>query len=1092
MKKTIWKKSRREIRQSLGRYLAILAIIALGVGFFAGLQIARPAMVQTADEYLGQHHFFDFRLLNTYGYTAEDVAAFEGLAQTEAAEGAIFTDALIQGADGTDRVFKLHSITEKVNTLSLTNGRMPENGQECVADSRYFSPEDIGTVLVLSKENNADTLEALRYQSYTIVGLANSPYYLNQQRGSTSLGNGTIAGFIYLPKNAFTSEYDSEIFLTLNAAGAAYSEDYDHTIDAVTPELTALNEERANLRYRTVLSEAQTALDEAQQEYDDAKIDYEAQKAEAEQKLADSLNELQDAEKKISDGENELNTRRQQLDAARGQIDAGTAQLNEQKALFQTQKAQLEAAGLQLDAAEAELNQKKADFSQQEAQARPLLVQKQQQLQLAIQQFDEAIAQAEALGAPTDALQAQKAQAQAGLDTVNGQLSALNAARLQLEEAGTQLAQNRTAFEQQKAQLEAGSQQLQNAEAQLSAAQGELQSGAAQIDEASRQLSSAKQELADGRKAYEEARQEADKKFEEAEQQLADAQRELADGRQKISELEKPDSYTLDRTSNIGYVCFDSDSNIVAGIAKVFPIFFFLVAALVCTTTMTRMIDEQRTLIGTMKALGYKKSAVMGSYLFYAGSAAIAGCIFGFLFGSYIFPATIWKAYGILYQEFAPIKFIFDLPLAVVSLCVSLVCSMGAAWFACYRELADVPANLIRPASPKSGKHIFLERIPFLWRRLSFLHKISIRNILRYKKRLVMMVLGIGGCTALLVTGLGLLDSIQNVVDAQYNEITLYDYAVSFRNEADTASRQEFLNKNSGVIENAAFVHEGSIDLVMPRESKSIRFVVADSKGLSGFIDLHNGRSPVSFPKQGEVILNDKLASLYGLKTGDTVTLRDADLHTLTLTVSGFFNNYVYNYAYISADSCLEQWGFIPEFKTGYLNIKDGVDPHEGAASVMDDGRVSSVTVNADTRDMIDTMMSSLNAVVLLVIFCAGALAFIVLYNLTNINILERVREIATIKVLGFHPIETAGYVFREILALTGIGALLGLGLGKALHAFVMSQIQIDMVSFENRIAPLSYIAAFLCTFLFAGLVCFAMYFRLKKIDMAQSLKSIE
>lgn len=1066
MKKTILKKARREIRQSLGRYLAILAIIALGVGFFAGLQISRPAMVQTADNYLTQHQFFDFRLLNTYGYTEEDVAAFAAIPGAAAAEGAIFTDALIQGTNGTDSVFKLHSITEKVNTLSLTSGRMPQNDQECVVDSRYFTPEAIGTRLILSAGNDQETLDLLRFHSYTIVGLANSPYYLNQQRGSTSLGNGAVAGFAYLPKNAFTAEYFSEIFLTLRTPGAAYSEAYNSRTEAIRPTVEMLNQERADNRYHTVAADAQAELDAARQEYEAAKQDYETQKADAEQKLNDSLAELNNARKKIAEGETQLAQQRQQLDAAREQASLGWTQFNQKKAEFETQKIQL--------------NQQKADFDAQKAAALPQLTQKQLELKASLNQIETALAAIAGMGFTDQeaVLQGQKAQAEAGLTAIEEQLASLAAAQAQLDVAQQQLADAQT--------------QINHAEAQLQAGDSQIQSGAFQIDEATRQLASAKQEVADGQKVYDEAKKEADEKFSKAEAELANAEKELLDGREAILNLKPSDSYTLDRTSNIGYVCFDSDSNIVAGIAKVFPIFFFLVAALVCTTTMTRMIDEQRTLIGTMKALGYKKSAIMSNYLFYAGSAAVIGCSLGFLLGSYLFPSTIWTAYGILYDNFAPITFIFDWSLAAVSITVSLLCSMGAAWLACYRELADVPANLIRPATPKSGKHIFLEHLPFLWRHLSFLHKISIRNILRYKKRLVMMVLGIGGCTALLVTGLGLQDSIQNVVDYQYNEITLYDYAVTFSEPADTAYRQKFLTENQDVIEDAVFLHEGSIDLVTPHESKSIRFVAADTVGLDPFVDLHNGDTKLAFPKNGEVLLNKKLGELYGLNVGDTVTLRDADLHTLTLTVSGFFDNYVYNYAYISAASCASQWGFLPEYKTAYINIAQSAGQHEGAALLMQDKKVTNVTVNADTRDMIDDMMSSLNAVVLLVIFCAGALAFIVLYNLTNINILERVREIATIKVLGFHPIETAGYVFREILALTGLGALVGLGLGKALHVFVMSQIQIDMVSFESIISPLSYMMALICTFLFAGFVCFVMYFRLKKIDMAQSLKSIE
>lgn len=1046
MKKTIWKKTRREIRQSIGRYLAILAIVALGVGFFAGLQISRPSMVKTADHYLAEHHFFDYHLMNTYGYDKDAPADFAALPQVEYAEGSVFTDALISGNDGTDRVFKLHSLPDQVNTISLVAGRMPENNQECLGDSRYFTKENIGTTLTISSENNEDTMDMLAHDTFTIVGLVNSPYYLNHERGSSSLGNGNISGYLYLPKDSFDTDYYSEIFLTLKEKNVAYSEAYTNRIDAELSAIEEANKNSADKRYHNLKQEIDDEIADGEQELADAKEEYQTNKADAEQKLSDAKAELEQSELDISNAEQKILDSETKFTLAQSEISNGLITLNQKKEELETARTQLESGW--------------ADLAVAEATAQPVL----DQLNAAIAATPPELQNTEAF----QALMAQKAQIETPLEA------------------------SRNTLNTAQAQYDAGISAVAAAEAQLNESNTQLISIYAQLQDAKAELATGKQELADGWDEYYSSKAEADSEFADAEIEITDAETELVDAREELKDFQEPSVYTLDRTSNIGYVCFDNDSNIVAGVAKVFPIFFFMVAALVCMTTMTRMIDEQRTLIGAMKALGYGNGAIMGNYLFYAGSAALIGCISGFAIGSYVFPFTIWKAYSILYNNFAPIQIIFDWKLAFISIIVSLLCSIGAAWFACYRELTDVPANLIRPAAPKGGKHILLERIPFIWRRLPFLHKISIRNILRYKKRLFMMILGISGCTALLLTGLGLLDSIQNIVSAQYTEISLYDYTVTFHNELNADERKEFINDSRSVIDSALFAHEGSIDLITEKETKPIRFVVPDAENLDSFVDLHLEDTAVSYPKKGEVILNEQLAKNYGLKIGDTVTLRDSDMHTLTLTLSGVFDNYVYNYAYVSKDSCLEQWGFIPEMKTAYIHIPQGIVPHNGGAVIMQDDKVSNIIVNADMEAMINNMLSSLNSVVLLVICCAGALAFIVLYNLTNINILERIREIATIKVLGFHPAETAGYVFREILALTGIGALIGLGLGKLLHAFVMSQIKIDMVSFDNCILPSSYLFAFFCTFLFAGLVCFAMYFRLKKIDMAQSLKSIE
>jgi putative ABC transport system permease protein len=576
----------------------------------------------------------------------------------------------------------------------------------------------------------------------------------------------------------------------------------------------------------------------------------------------------------------------------------------------------------------------------------------------------------------------------------------------------------------------------------------------------------------------------------DAYEELVDAESQIQDARDEVGSLEKPTVYVLDRTNNVGYACFENDTNIVAGISSVFPVFFFLVAALVCVTTMTRMVDEQRTQIGVLKALGYAKHTIMAKFMFYAGSAALLGSVSGFFLGSYIFPKTIWEAYQIMYG-FSEISFYFSPALFVISVFTYLLCALGSTWLACNRELSEVPAELIRPKSPKNGKRILLERATFFWRRLKFLHKVSIRNVARYKGRMFMMILGIGGCTALLLTGFGIQDSISNVVTYQYEEITVYDSSVML-SEGTTSEELDDLFEGQSDLKDWLLLHEGTVDMDTNNGTKSVNLLVPEKDDMTGFMELCDDGQPISFPGTGEAVINKNLADIFDLEIGDTFEIRDADLNVLTLTLSGVFDNYVYNYVIVGESTCLDQWGFAPEMKTAYVTFQEGVDGNQAAAGLLNLDDVVSVSVSSEFEDRINNMMSSLDYIVWLIILCAGCLAFVVLYNLTNINITERIREIATLKVLGFNSAETASYVFRESMMLTGLGALVGILLGRSLHAFVMSQIKIDLMSFDIRVAGLSYVWSVLLTFVFACVVNFVMYFKLQRINMAESLKTIE
>lgn len=1066
MKSMMKRNTFREIKKSFGRYFAILAIIALGVAFFSGLKITQSVMVHSADVYLKDLQFYDYRLVSTLGFTEENVEALAEKEDVRAAEGAISAEVLYKDAGENERVIKMHSITEKVNKLKLIAGEMPQSADECVVDSALFSEDAIGSKLVLSENNTTDDLDKFAYKEYTITGLVQSPCYIQFERGNTSIGNGRISGFAYILKDGFAVDYDTEIYIKFDEDYDIYSDEYDSYMDAKEADWEAYTKEQADIRYEKIVKDAQDELDE--------------KKEELEEKRAEAEAELESAKQQLTDGETEISDGKNQIASAKTELSAKASELQSGKDALSSKAAELESASQQISGQESALAAKKAEYEQglnAYLAAKQQVTDQRNSLEAAKAQLTE----------NTPGYEEMLAQIEAGLTEVAGAEAELNAKNAELEAAAGQLSSAESQLAAAKQQIEDGKNALAAAKAELTDGENQLAAAKEQIEEKEDQLEAAETELADGLLQYQEKQSEFDEQMQDADDQIADAQ-------SKIDEIEKPETYVLDRNTNVGYVCLKNDSGVVKGIANVFPVFFFLVAALICMTTMNRMVEEQRTQIGVLKALGFSEGKIMGKYLFYSGSAAISGTLIGYVLGIHFFPLVIITAYGIVYKM-GGIYYVSDPPLALVSLTVAVLCSIGTTWLSCHKELKEVAADLMRPKAPKAGKRVFLEHVPFIWKRLKFLQKVSVRNIVRYKKRFFMMVIGISGCTALLVMGFGVRDSVVAVADQQYEEIQLYDIGVTLKagkmpGEADLKSLDSVLEK-----ENAAgmYAMEKTIDLVTDKGTKSIHMVAVENPDEVGdFISLHTKKQePIAYPKEGEAVLSKKVAETYAVKKGDTILLRDSDNNEMHLKVTGICENHIYNYVYIAPESYEKQIGDVV-FKNVYVRLPDASDIHEVSAALMKADGVTAVTVNSDMLSRISQMMSCMNYIVIIIIICAGALAFIVLYNLNNINITERVREIATIKVLGFYPKETASYVFRENMVLTAIGCGLGLILGKWFHRFVMGEIQIDMVSFNVQINAVSYLFSVLLTMGFAWIVNCMMTGKLERINMAESLKSID
>lgn len=1202
-RRALWKTVYREILRSPGRFFAIVAIILLGSGFFVGLKDTRDSMVKTGDAFLHETLFYDFAASSTLGYTDREVEGFAQREGVQAAEGGIRQDAIVARTGDKDSiVVAFYSMGETVNLPKLTQGRMPDNDGECLGDAN--GSFRVGDVLTLTEENDEDTMDAFSGSEFTVVGIANTPLYLNFERGSTSLGTGKLTAYVFLPREAFSLDYYTSIYIRKGLKGEAWSTEYSDSADAAEPEITEFAKEMSRQRYVNFVADAEAELADGQAEYEDALSEYQTKRADAEQELADAEKELADARKELDDGKKEIEDaketlRKEKADAEKQIADAekelksacsklkkgeesyadGEAQYKDGEAQYAEGLAAFEENKRQVAAARADVEEAKRQLAAQTAPAEAEIAAAEQELRATLsqlnakeQEYTQGLAAYEAgrrdynaalaayqareaayaqlppeqqtpelraeldavkagLDAVLDGLQATAAQLdafRAGLDQgwneYNTGMQQVAAAKAQLEAetapARAQIAAAEEQVSRAEAALNAGEQELNasrvtldKAKADLKAAKSQLDKGwrqyytgankiasakkdlktkvrdaEAEIADAEKKLEDGEKEYSDGMADYRKARADADKEFADAERELEDARKELEDARRELDELEAPQTYVIGRWGNAGYAGFDSDSSIVSNVSRVFPIFFFAVAALICMTTVLRMVDEQRGQIGVLMSLGYSRREIMIKYLFYSGTATVIGCGIGIPGCCWLFPQILWKAYSIIYLFSPRLVYNLNLPLSFATFLFSLTAMLAVTYFSLRGELNSTPAAALRPKPPKSGKRVILERIGFLWNRLSFMWKVTLRNIFRYKERVLMMILGIGGCTALMITGYGIRDSIQNVVEYQYGEITLYDYEVMFARDLSDSEQETFLRSAGTYTDSVLLVHQESADISGGRAEKSAFLtVVPEQDRLPAFFAMKNGGKEVEYPGPGEAVINNGLADSIGAKEGDTVYLT-LDGQRVPLKVSGIFHNYIYNYVFLSGETYGSLFKAEPGIRSAFVKGSD----ESATTRLYKEKNVLSVTVGSVVQERINSIMGNLFYIVLLTIICAAALAFIVIYDLTNININERMREIATVKVLGFYPAETAVYVLRENILLTVLGALVGVPLGILLNSYVVGKIKIDLVFFLPRILWPSFLYAIALTLLFSVLVDLIMAVKLNRIDMAAALKAAE
>ena len=1131
--KTYWRQIRRTLTQNLGRLLAIMGIVALGAGFLAGLTATSPIMKETADRYYAANGYMDFQLLSTMGMTEEDIEAIRAVEGVKQVDPGYRMDLVctIKGKEG-ERAIRFQSLPdadgEAINTVTLLEGRMPENDGECLL---LLGKLATGALKI------GDTIEVqedgLTNRSLKVVGYGQSPEYISIVWGTTTKGSGNLDYVAFTVPEAF----DVEVYTiaTARAEGceglSTYSEEYWKIIRETKERLETVAQERGIIRYEDLYAEGSEQIAEAKEEYEKAKQEAEDELAKAEQELTDAEAEIADGEKELAENEELLADAKSQLDAgwnqyysglaeyedakaqtekqladALAQIEEGEAKLAEGEGPLQEAKAQVDAGKAELDEAlekinayESFLNLQQGTIDSSRARIAAALEDLEAnhetmsefayQAQLAILNAESAaLDQAqETLDASREDFSAQKAEYDAGYAQWLEGYEAYSAAAAEYEAGKAELEAARAQYEEGKAEAEKELQEAKNtldeAYNTLSVNQSDYEDGLAQLEEGKQKIEDAKQEVADGWAELEKARIEADEKLQEGADQIEDAEKALRD-------LPKVTWYVLDREQNESYVSYDSDSDRMKTIASVFPWMFFVVAALVSLTTMTRMIEEERLLIGTYKALGFSKARILNKYLIYAGVASVIGAAIGIVIGFEVLPRVICYGYNTMYLMPKP-KIHYYAKYIIISGGTALACTLGATTAACLNSLRTRPAQLMMPAAPKAGKKIFLEHIPFIWKKMSFIWKVTMRNLFRYQKRFWMTIIGIAGCTGLMLTGFGIKDSVMDIVNNQFYIVYQYDGSLGVKNERDL---RRALEKDER-IEDYIFVHDKMVDIRTANRTLSCYlYVPEDEAHLTEFIEFSERESGKKVAYTGsEIVITEKMAELLSLTVGDTIEIPAKDGTYVTAEVSGITQHYLRNYVYIPRAFYEENLGYgETDYTSVIFKTAEGATEEEIKAAYSGRDYVSTVSFMDDMIGPVKQMLSSLDMITLVLILSAAALAFIVLYNLTNINIIERERELATIKVLGFQPGEVCAYIYRETTLLTLIGTALGLFAGIIMHRFVITTVEVDYVMFGRSIHGIHFLVGALLTLGFSAIVDFVMYFRLKKIDMVESLKSVD
>lgn len=1073
MRNPLFKDTFREIKKSKGRFLSVFAIITLGVSFFTGIKVASPVMEVTADKYYDQNNLMDLTVVSTLGLTDKDINAIskvDGVSKVYPT----YSKEVLTSIGTNQLVLKVHGLPEKsnreyINKINITEGRYPKSDGECLIENSQDIP--LGSTIKIYGDNNEDLSRTLKHNEYKVVGKVETPYYIARAKGSSNIGSGTLNSFMMVLNNEFKLNNYTESYITVDGVKDlnSYSKEYENKVQNIEDKLVDLGKDRANLRYKEIINDANEKLSEG-------KLKLQEEKTKAYNELEKAKNKIKDSKSKINNSEQNLNKKESQVKNEISSAEKAISSASEKLSLSEIElNKQINAFNTSKDSAQQEINKAKDKLKEQEDEVNKLKDYIASIEQVLSNEYLDEEKRKELefiLEKSKQKLEVSEMALSQAREEITKQEQVFNDTQNKLTSAKTDIEKNKELINSQKNTLDT---KKKEAESEFKNARYKLEQG--------------KKELESGQAQYL-------KNKKEVEAKLQKAQDEIDREEKKIKDIKNGKWYILDRNTNYGFVDYKNSANSIESISKIFPVFFFSLAALICLTTMTRMVDEQRINIGTMKALGYGTGAIMLKYILYSLLASVLGSALGNLIGLTVFPSVIYNAYASMTYTLPKVTLVFSVKLIILSTLIAVLTTTLASVYSCYKELKEVPSILMRPKAPKEGKRILLERISFLWNRLNFTQKVTCRNIFRYKKRFFMTVIGIAGCSALLLTGFGIKDSISSIVDNQYGQIIKYNLTLNYGKDVynNSKNKEEKIIDNDDRINNYLNIKNKSYKVVNNSIEKDANIIVPENiNEINKFINLKNRVSNEKYTLNNDgILITEKLAKLLKVKVGDSIILKNEDNKEFKVNVSGVVENYVGHYIYMSPKLYKSTFNETVSFNEVLVNTKNGISQEKLGKDMMNLDNINSATFNTSAKSSFSDMITNLNSVVILIIVSAGALAFIVLYNLTNVNISERIREIATIKVLGFYDNEVSSYVFRENIILTIIGTILGLILGVFLHRFIMTTAELEFVMFGREIKSISFILSGLLTFIFATLVNLCMYFKLKKVKMVESLKSVD
>lgn len=1111
-KKILHKDIRKSFTSSWGRFFSILCLMILGSFALVGLKVTGPDMRITGNHYFSELNLADITIISDYGIDEADQAVINTTSNVDKLEYGYLKDVVIKD---TKTSFRIFSTPESISTNEIVEGKLPETDDEIAISSAYRDEYSIGVTIEFTEKEDIAGNTVLTNHEFKVVGYVNSGEIISTVNlGQTTAGTGDLKGYAVVIPDVFDSDVYMMARLTFEDTIGVdpYSDKYVDLIQEHKNELSILLKDQPEIRLASINSEYQADINEGQEKIDEAKqklLDAETELDDAKSKIDKAKVEISENDQKLSDPETEICNNEQELEEQKTllaqkqkEYDNGVSELKEKKTQVNAAKEQLDKRQKEIDSNKAELKAGKKQYTDAISLLEQQIAKINQNLEnqnLTAQEQEELKT---SLAVATEKLNQTKiAYKQFKTDTYEPGTAKIQSAQATLDQKNQELQVAQATITKNEKKLATAKQSLAEGNQKISEATRQLTSAKTTLAENTQKLAEAKVELSDNEKTYKEKLKEYQDSKEEAEQEIGENEEKLADAQETLDELKAP-VYSLnsrrETPGSEGYKIYDSITKIVDSLANVFPIFLYFVAALVTFTTMTRFVDEERTNSGTLKALGYCNHDIIKKFTIYGLISSILGSVIGIILGHTVLPTIVYSAYhhGFTIPK---IELQINWGISIVALILALISAVVPAYVVAERELQDKPANLLLPKPPTSGSKIFLEYIKPIWSRMSFTHKVTARNIFRYKKRMFMTIFGVCGSVALLFTGFGVQHSISGIGDRQFGEIIHYDLIVA-KNDNLTENQENDINDllNSNIIKQQSPIHYEELSKVAGsnKDNQTIKLIVpTGSDTFNEYIELNKRKTNEELTlKDDGAIISERLAKLLDVNEGDWVTVNDSDNNEITIKVTDITEMYMGHFIFMNANAYEEAFNqdYSANANLVTLTNSTGENTETQATEFMKLNGVKGVVQNTTLTTQIDTIVHSLDRIMKVLIIVATLLAIVILYNLTNINVSERIRELSTIKVLGFYNGEVTMYIYRETLILSLFGIIVGYGFGFLLHRYILTAVPPDDVMFNPELWITTFIIPAIIIAITTVILGFFINKKLKHVDMLEALKSVE